>query len=254
MPAASIRAITLDLWGTLIWPRDSDAKAERRMDVIMQALHRAGHVYDREAIQAAWTTAIQEAEMQFRRSLQDLGPAGRWRIFGKHLGVEQDALPLDDLMRAYDQLTLDFLPIPMPGVQFVLNTLKHRYALGLICNVGIADSRTLRAVLGRHGMLDAFRVLTFSDEHGRLKPDPWVFQHTLDRLGHPPEAALHVGDLEELDVEGARAAGMRVARYDYPGFADRVKPPTQADAVFREWSEFLPLLERLQGTAAERPA
>jgi putative hydrolase of the HAD superfamily len=133
----------------------------------------------------------------------------------------------------------------------VLAQLRGHYALGLICNVGIADSTTLRTVLARHGMLDAFQVLTFSDEYGRLKPDPSIFHHTLEQLGWGPAEALHVGDLEELDVEGARAAGMRVARYDYPAFSDRPKPPTQADALFTEWSEFPAVLQQLDGVARE---
>jgi FMN phosphatase YigB (HAD superfamily) len=110
------------------------------------------------------------------------------------------------------------------------------YRLGVICNTGMAGGRVLRQVLDRHSLLHYFQVTVFSNEFGWSKPHPRIFQHTLDALGgvHPDEA-LHVGDLEELDVEGARRAGMHVARY-----AAEVDGPvdTDADFVVRNWREF----------------
>lgn len=246
-----LRAITFDMWGTLIWPRDTEAKMERRMELLMSHLHRVGHVYDREAIQRAWREALRESEYAFRRSLRDLGPPARWRRFALHLGVDPDTLPLTELMAAYEQLTLEFLPEPMPGVQRVVADLSRRYRLGVICNTGLAPGTTLRTVLARHGLLHAFQVLTFSDEYGCLKPDPSIFHHTLEQLGASPRHALHVGDLEELDVEGAHAAGMRAARYDYfeTAFEGRPKPPTRAELRFKDWAQFPSLLEKLDAAA-----
>jgi putative hydrolase of the HAD superfamily len=40
------------------------------------------------------------------------------------------------------------------------------------------------------------------------KPDPRIFRAALDALGVAPEEALYVGDLYEVDVVGARAAGI----------------------------------------------
>ncbi len=43
------------------------------------------------------------------------------------------------------------------------------------------------------------------------KPAPQIFHAACARLGLPPDAVLHVGDDPELDVAGARAAGLRTA-------------------------------------------
>ena len=40
------------------------------------------------------------------------------------------------------------------------------------------------------------------------KPDPALFHRALERLGAEPADALHVGDRVELDLAGARAAGI----------------------------------------------
>lgn len=43
---------------------------------------------------------------------------------------------------------------------------------------------------------------------GVSKPDPRIFELALERVGVPPERALHVGDVVGADIDGARAAGI----------------------------------------------
>jgi putative hydrolase of the HAD superfamily len=49
---------------------------------------------------------------------------------------------------------------------------------------------------------------------GVEKPDPRVFGMALSRLGVSPSEALYVGDIYEVDVVGARRAGMDVILLD----------------------------------------
>ncbi|MCA1648669.1 MAG: HAD-IA family hydrolase [Chloroflexi bacterium] len=131
----------------------------------------------------------------------------------------------------------DPLPEPMPHVHVAVEAMHTAgYHLGVICNTGMAGGRVLREVLRRHGLLHFFEVTVFSNEFGVAKPHPSIFEHTLAALGGiPPAQALHVGDLEELDVEGARRAGVFSARYmpDTDGLVQ-----TDADFVVTDWREF----------------
>ena len=52
---------------------------------------------------------------------------------------------------------------------------------------------------------------------GPPKPDPAVFEAALELAGCEPGEAFHVGDSPHGDVEGARAAGIRVALLDRHG-------------------------------------
>ena len=52
---------------------------------------------------------------------------------------------------------------------------------------------------------------------GAAKPDPAVFRAALELAGCEPAEAFHVGDSPQADVEGARAAGIRVALLDRHG-------------------------------------
>jgi FMN phosphatase YigB (HAD superfamily) len=95
-------------------------------------------------------------------------------------------------------------------------------------------------------VLECFDATIFSNEFGRVKPDPSIFRHTLDLLGGvAPARALHVGDLEELDVDGALATGMRSLRYVSPELYE-TPVERQADRVFHDWAEFPALLDAMQ--------
>lgn len=84
-----------------------------------------------------------------------------------------------------------------------LQQLAARFPLVSLTN-GNAD-------IERIGIAHLFRFSISSRECGVAKPAAAIFHAACARLGLPPQAVLHVGDDPELDVAGARAAGLRTA-------------------------------------------
>jgi len=76
--------------------------------------------------------------------------------------------------------------------------------LGVVSN---SDGRVEEA-LQVSGLRDYFDVVVDSTLAGVEKPDPAIFRAALDVLGVQPAEALYVGDLYDVDVIGANAAGM----------------------------------------------
>ena len=76
--------------------------------------------------------------------------------------------------------------------------------LGVVSN---SDGRVEEA-LAAAGIRDRFDVILDSALVGVEKPDPAIFRAALAALGVAPEEALYVGDLYDVDVVGARAAGI----------------------------------------------
>ena len=76
--------------------------------------------------------------------------------------------------------------------------------LGIVSN---SDGRVEQALTAA-GLREYFDVVIDSSLVGVEKPDPAIFRAALDALGTAPEEALYVGDLYDVDVVGARAAGM----------------------------------------------
>ncbi|GAC1313332.1 MAG: HAD family hydrolase [Chloroflexota bacterium] len=232
-----LEAITFDFWSTLV---DGDITPERtlvRMGHLQQALAGYGHACSLEDLKAAFERAMGRLSEATRDPLEDVGPPGRWAEVARELGIPEGVIPYEVVETVYEDLTLDPLPAPMPHVRNAVAAVRQAgYRVGLICNTGMAGGRVLRQVLAGHGLLRFFDVTVFSDEFGYAKPHPSIFRHTLSVLGGVlPERALHVGDLEELDVEGARRAGVHAARYA-PYLPDPVQ--TDADILVRDWRHF----------------
>jgi putative hydrolase of the HAD superfamily len=91
------------------------------------------------------------------------------------------------------------------GTREALDRLRSAgLGLGVVSN---SDGRVEEA-LEAAGLRDRFGVVLDSSRVGVEKPDPAIFRAALAALGVRPEEALYVGDLYEVDVVGARAAGM----------------------------------------------
>ena len=232
-----IRAVTFDFWSTLVDGLITPERAVQRMSRLHRAIVGAGHTCTRDELQAAFERGMRRISEETQETLRDVGPPGRWAIVATELGISEGMIPYDIVEQAYDDITLNPPPAPMPHVREAIRPLKEAgYRLGVICNTGMAGGRVLREVLRGHGLLQYFDVTVFSNELGVSKPHLEIFQHALSQLGEEdPCRVLHVGDMEELDVEGAIGAGLHAALYAPDAEGD---PATEAEVVVRDWRTF----------------
>jgi putative hydrolase of the HAD superfamily len=73
---------------------------------------------------------------------------------------------------------------------------------------------TLCAHMDRLGMSRYVHCVLDSQDVGVEKPDPRLFEIALERSGAEAPTTIHVGDLYQVDVVGARAAGLRAVLLD----------------------------------------
>ncbi len=248
-----LRAVTFDFWSTLVDGNVTPDRTAARLARLHAAIVGAGHACTPDELRLGFARALDRVSAEARESLRDVGPPGRWAALAAELGVPDGLIPYTVVEQAYEDITLEPLPDAMPHVHLAVAAMQTAgYHLGVICNTGMAGGRVLREVLRRHGLLDFFEVTVFSNEFGVAKPHPSIFDHTLAALGGiPPSQALHVGDLEELDVEGARRAGVHSARY-VPGQQGPVQ--SDADFVVTDWREFPKQLAEYAHTLTASPA
>jgi putative hydrolase of the HAD superfamily len=107
--------------------------------------------------------------------------------------------------------------------------------LGLITNGSVRMQSAKLACLALSPMFDTILI---SDAEGITKPKHQIFHLALERLNVNPAHAVFVGDHPEVDVAGARAAGMRAIWRRDPD----VPRVVEADAVIEELGDLLPLL------------
>jgi putative hydrolase of the HAD superfamily len=232
----TLRAVTFDFWSTLVDGAVTPERTAERIARLHAAIVGAGHAVSPEDLMAAFDFALERVSSAASESLEDVGPPGRWAELAHVLGIPDGLVPFEVIEKAYEDITLQPPPPLMPHVREAIEAMQRsNYKIGVICNTGMTGGRILRQVLARHGVLECFDVTVFSNEFGWSKPHPSIFQHTLAKLGGiEPGEALHVGDIEELDVEGARRAGMYSALYA----PQDGEVATQADFVVRDWHDF----------------
>lgn len=105
---------------------------------------------------------------------------------------------------------------PYDDVEAVLARWARRYRLVAVTN-GNAD--IARIACGRH-----FSAAISAHEAGCAKPDRRIFAAACEAADASPRNCLHIGDDWELDIQGARAAGMQVAWVRRPEFAGKPLP------------------------------
>lgn len=204
-PARRFKAVTFDGYGTLL--RNEDLMLIPRRIVADHGLTVAV-----DAVLRAWIDLYHEATQHPPfRTLREIQGQILPRVL-LQFDAPADATPYVELFfQATTQVDL------YPEALEVLNALDPvRSAI-----VSNAD----------HEHVDAWRFewpvqfVVISEAVRAYKPDPLVFQRALEQLSLRPREVLHVGDSEVDDVQGARAAGMRVAWLNRTGRPRRADVP-----------------------------
>jgi len=93
-------------------------------------------------------------------------------------------------------------------VKETLKKLASDYKIGLISDIGITPGHFLKKIMKKYQILQYFDTLIFSDEIGYYKPHPLLFETALKNLMVKPQNAIHIGDLLETDIQGAKNYNM----------------------------------------------
>lgn len=209
-----IDTITFDLWNTLIsnHPIDNHRYRQKRVEGIHKILGQNGINVKFDHLALAYDKGFEKCNETWRKNL-DLSTEEQLEIMFDFLEDEKlRNLPRNLMSQLVEVFVSPILDEPPPVIDGAKETLqqikKESYKIGLICNTGRTPGKTIRILLERLGMIHYFDVTTFSNELRIRKPDPRIFLYTLDQLKSHPKTSLHIGDIVELDVLGAKNAGM----------------------------------------------
>ncbi len=194
-----VRAVVFDVGNTLVHVDEG---------FLVQFLAARGHRTD--------TGALRQARNQANRRIEELlevesNDAERWLPYfdailaGVGYGDADQRRACSAELRVHDAEN-SLWRVVEPDTPEVLRALQRRgLRLSVISN---SDGR-IAALLERLGLADFFELIVDSGSFGVEKPDPRIFEHTLQRLGLPASHCLYVGDLYPIDAVGARAVGMQ---------------------------------------------
>ncbi|MBX3313942.1 MAG: HAD family hydrolase [Actinobacteria bacterium] len=243
---APIDAVTFDYWNTLLLA-DYARQGEQRLTSMLRLLARDGVQADPEALRTSLRSAGARFDHHWRRNERFAAADAIELVLAEQSLTVSDAMRRD-LVALITDPDEEHDPDPTPNVGDALEALRSAgVRIGIICDVGLAPSTTLRRILARHGLLGFFDHWSFSDDVGTFKPDPVIFEHALAGLGGvSADRAAHVGDLRRTDIAGANAMGITSVRYtgafDDPGSSDDGTDAVEARVVLGDHADLVAAL------------
>lgn len=227
-----IKAVTFDLWETLIFERDgySSRRMTARYANLSEALKTFGLEFTIEQLHVATDEMISSLVKVWNRN-EDVTCKDQIRLIIEAASKNKIILKnewIDDLYSAYVSPIVEIPPYLNPDAREIFAWLKDRHMrIGLICNTGLTPGTGLRRLLADEGVIDFFDIMLFSDEVGIRKPDLGIFQLATQKLKVKPCEAIHVGDNLKADVWGAKNAGWKAIFFQSQVGRDR---EAEADA------------------------
>jgi putative hydrolase of the HAD superfamily len=218
----AIRAVVFDVDGTLVDHLGAQRAGLEKLYAMLKEAQRVSvdefvAIWQREAdrywelYQRGKITFIQQRLLRVKAVFDSLG---EWATDERAMIVFRMYLTeYEGSWKLYD----DVLPC--------LDSLGE-YRLAVISN---GDSGQQRRKLERTGIASRFDSIVISGDLGVYKPDPEIFERSLQELGVSAGEAIYVGDYLEWDALGAREVGMWsiwLAREGYEDAPETLPVPT----------------------------
>lgn len=225
----TVRAVVFDVESTLLLPRNASP-----IETAIEGLHRAHDVLVADGLD------LPDFRTTFGLVHRELKRTAAGQVYGNYREVSLPGMVkafLDQAFPDAPEAAVDraleawYEPLarqarPAPGARDTLETL---HALGLRL-AGAANSpwggEWLERDLAEAGLAGLLDPVLGSADVGYRKPNLFLLQETLRRLGVKGVDAVHLGDDPRRDVEAPQEIGMRAWILGPPGCAPR------ADAVF----------------------
>ncbi len=248
-----IKAVTFDLWDTIIHDDSDEAKrqarglrskkAERR-HLLWQALEAVEPIEE-----ARVALAYDVADAAFSQVWHDLfitwTIAERLQVALNGLGRSLPEEALARVVEAHEAMEVDIPPDTVAGIAGALAELAKRYKLCVVSDSIVTPGARLRDLLEVHGLKQYFSGFAFSDEVGHAKPHRAMFEAAAGQLGVAMEEMVHIGDRDHNDVKGPQALGMKAVLFI--ATRDRDKDTTGADAICARHADLPAIIDRLAG-------
>ena len=236
-----IKAITFDLWETLLFERDGQSarRSSARCKDMAEALKTVGIKIPAEKVDLALKETVSSL-LKVWDTGKDVTHLDQIQLVVKHASGGSVALKekwVDVLSSAYVSAFFEVSSYLNPDANEVLKWLRSRNKLvGLICNTGVTPAFALRRFLDDQGLGEYFDTMIFSDEVGVRKPDPRIFHLAAERLKAKPSEVVHVGDNLKCDVWGAKNAGFEAVCFSCAMGRDRIaeSDPTSLVSISRK--------------------
>ena len=248
-----ITTLLFDLGGTLHDVRSTDESRRRFSEHLIRRLGQYGIVLDTDpdTLSALLRRNAEDYKQRGERDLTELPEAevwNDWYLKDFHIGRERLEPIAEELSFLYDYKRVENMR--KARLKETVETLRSMgIRLGVVSN--IISTSLVPHVLNEYGIAKDFECIVMSSSTGIRKPDPRIFEITMDKMGVTAAETGYVGDTISRDVRGARNAHMGlVIQVNNPAIAHRdvnFRGPDapKPDYLIQELYEIPPIIERV---------
>jgi putative hydrolase of the HAD superfamily len=249
----TIRAITFDLWDTLIDDESDEpkrkaqglrSKFDERRHLVWEALNEIEPI-DMAQVELAYNTA----DAAFRTVWHDQHItweiADRIDVVLRGLGRSLPEDAFARIVKEHEEMEVRIPPDTIAGAREALEDLAGRYKLCIVSDTIVSPGRCLRELLEAHDLKQYFSGFAFSDEVGHSKPHRSMFESAASQMGCEIPEMMHIGDRDHNDVKGPQALGMKAVLFIAKRANDR--DTTSADAICASHAELPATIDRVAG-------
>ena len=246
-----IKAITFDLWDTIIDDESDEpkrkaagmrSKPDERFHMVFEAVNRHQPV-SAEELKAAYSVANAAFVKCWKGHFITWTARERLEVLLNGLGCTLPDAELDALATAQERMEVETPPDPIAGARDAVADLASRYKLCVISDTIVTSGEGLREWLEIHDLKQFFSGFAFSDEVGRSKPDRSMFDSAASQLGTEFSEMVHIGDRDHNDVKGPQALGMKAVLFTAK--RDNDKDTTSADAICERHADLPGIIDGL---------
>lgn len=135
------------------------------------------------------------------------------RVVLKEAGIPAEEKTVLKLLGMMQQAHMDLMLYD--DVLPVLTDLKKRgLVTGLISNI----EKNMDEAISKMGIASRLDVVVTSLDAGAAKPQPEIFQYAMNKANVIPAESIYIGDQYQVDMAGAKAAGMKGILLDRAGY------------------------------------
>ena len=251
-----IKAITFDLWDTVIHDDSDEPKREAqglaskrnaRRTLVWEALNQHEAI-DLQTVARAYDVTEAAFSHVWHEQYITWTVQERLRVLLKGLHRELPADEFSAVVRAHEDMEVEVCPDPVDGICEAVAELASRYPIAVVSDAIVSPGRCLKKILERYGIAHHFGGFAFSDEVGFSKPHRNMFGSAAQQLGVEISSLVHIGDRDHNDVKGPHALGMKAVLFTATRDAD--KAHTTADAVCENAADLPAIIDMLAASSA----
>lgn len=241
-----IEGITIDFWSTLGWDNpevgSSPARRALRKNIVLDWLTAHGVTDGAERFDEGFKEywEIWNDGWKNRRVTYDARHLADW--IAKRHNLPEGVDGADDLAKALDETLIAHPPQPVEGAVEAVKELSKHFELALISDTAISGPSSIDAVLESWGLTEHIPVRIYSADVGVSKPHRGPFLTAVQKMEVPQHRIVHIGDLENTDILGAKSLGIAAIRFDGVKTEQECKTCSMADRTVTSWKEVVETL------------